>query len=165
LLGPIPDHWIPGTHLELRGPLGKGFQLPASGQRIGLASLGNSPARLLPLIPGALQTGCDLVLFSKPPYPELPSAVEIQPVAALPEILTWADLLLLILPAEALPHLRRQLNLEPHQPLPSRIQALIDIPMPCAGLGECGACAITARRGYHLACLDGPVFDLTDLDW
>ncbi|MBN1668536.1 MAG: hypothetical protein JW862_15685 [Anaerolineales bacterium] len=165
LLGPIPDHWIPGTRLELRGPLGKGFQLPASGLRLGLATLGSSPSRLLPLIPNALQTGSDLVLFSEPPYPELPAAVEIQPLAALPENLVWADLLLLALPVEELPNLRRQLNLEPHQRVPGRIQVLIEIPMPCAGLGECGVCAISARRGYYLACQDGPVFDLADLDW
>jgi NAD(P)H-flavin reductase len=42
---------------------------------------------------------------------------------------------------------------------------LILAPMPCAGLAECGACAVPARSGWKLACLDGPVFDLRALDW
>jgi hypothetical protein len=40
--------------------------------------------------------------------------------------------------------------------------------MPCAGLGECGICAINTSTGsvhrlqkdYKLTCKDGPVFDL-----
>jgi NAD(P)H-flavin reductase len=37
--------------------------------------------------------------------------------------------------------------------------------MPCSGLADCGVCAVPARRGYKLACKDGPVFDLDELDW
>jgi hypothetical protein len=42
-------------------------------------------------------------------------------------------------------------------------QALVITPMPCGGIAECGVCAVTARRGWKLACKDGPVFDLTEL--
>jgi hypothetical protein len=35
--------------------------------------------------------------------------------------------------------------------------------MPCAGLADCGVCAVELRRGWKLACKDGPVFDLRDI--
>src|SRR3990172_5776157 len=38
-----------------------------------------------------------------------------------------------------------------------RAQTLIVGPMPC-GIGGCMACAVRARRGWKLACQDGPVF-------
>jgi NAD(P)H-flavin reductase len=40
---------------------------------------------------------------------------------------------------------------------------LVVAPMPCGGLAECGVCAVTTRRGWKLACKDGPVFDLGEL--
>jgi hypothetical protein len=30
-------------------------------------------------------------------------------------------------------------------------------------MGECGVCAVNLRKGYKLACKDGPVFDLRSL--
>jgi dihydroorotate dehydrogenase electron transfer subunit len=35
--------------------------------------------------------------------------------------------------------------------------------IPC-GVGACLGCAIETRAGLKLTCLDGPVFDLMDLD-
>jgi hypothetical protein len=35
--------------------------------------------------------------------------------------------------------------------------------MPCAGLAACGVCAVQTRRGWKLACVDGPVFDLKEI--
>ena len=43
---------------------------------------------------------------------------------------------------------------------PGAGQALVTLPMPCGGLGECGACAVPIRRGWKLACQDGPVLDV-----
>jgi len=42
-------------------------------------------------------------------------------------------------------------------------QVLVVTPMPCGGLAECGVCAFTTRRGWKMACKDGPVFDLSEL--
>ena len=33
--------------------------------------------------------------------------------------------------------------------------------MPC-GLGVCDACTVDIGQGYRLACVDGPVFDLSE---
>ena len=42
---PIPETWQPGTSLSLRGPLGRGFTLPASSRRVALIALGDTSAR------------------------------------------------------------------------------------------------------------------------
>lgn len=164
-LGPIPSSWHPGVTLELRGPLGKGFALPSI-RRLALIALGESASRLLPLIRPVLEQQVDIVILSAAPLPPLPEALEIQPLNALPEALAWADFLALDLPVETLPTLRRTLGLGSYDYLPVPAQALITLPMPCAGIGKCGACAVPLRRkGYALACDDGPVFDLKKLDW
>jgi hypothetical protein len=30
-------------------------------------------------------------------------------------------------------------------------------------MGKCGVCAVKVKRGWKMACVDGPVFDLKDL--
>jgi hypothetical protein len=61
--------------------------------------------------------------------------------------------------------LRNMIGLSEGIGLPCPAQVLITTPMPCAGLAKCGACAIASRRGWKLACEDGPVFDLNHLKW
>jgi hypothetical protein len=160
---PIPPGWRPGTTLELRGPLGHGFSLPTTARNIALAALGESTSRLLPLVHPALSQGAAVALFTDAPLQALPTAVEAYPLTSLPEMLDWADFVAIDLPAEALPELRSHLGLDSHRRLPCAVQALVAAPMPCGGMGECGVCAVPARRGWKLACKDGPVFDLGSL--
>jgi len=162
---PLPAGWTPGTELVLRGPLGRGFDLPVAVSRLALAAFGESPAHLLPLALVALRRDCSVTLFTDVALPNLPASLEIYPLTSLRESLSWPDLLALDLPLARLPELRGQLGLDSIQPLPCQAQALIWTPMPCAGIGECGACAVPARHGYKLACVDGPVFPLNTLDW
>ena len=162
---PLPASWIPGTELSLRGPLGKGFDLPRNVTRLALAALDASPARLLPLALAALERNCAITLFTAIPLPGLPSRIEIYPLDSLREALSWPDLLALDLPLDRLPVLRKLLGLRPDDPLPCSAQALLWAPLPCAGIAECGVCAVPSHRGYKLACLDGPVFPLESLDW
>lgn len=162
---PVPRAWEPGTELHLRGPLGHGFSLPAAARRLALAALGESVARLLPLAYQALERDAAVALYAGCPLPSLPSDLEVHPLSALPEALPWADFLALDLPLAALPTLRSALALPPGQRLPCPGQALLLTPMPCGGLAECGACAVPAGRSWKLACKDGPVFDLKELDW
>jgi hypothetical protein len=168
---PIPGSWTPGVALALRGPLGRGYHLPSTARNIALVSLGESSARLMPLIPAALDQSAAIALFSDAPLPSLPSAVEAYPLSALPELLNWADYLAIDLPVAALPDLRSRLGLGPmggiahDSPLHCPAQALLLAPMPCGGLAECGVCAIPARRGWKLACIDGPVFNLDEITW
>ncbi len=163
-LAPVPRTWDPGTRLEMRGPLGNGFTLPKDFARLALVAFGGTAARLLPLIPLARARRADIVLFSDQPPAALPAEIEIQPLATLPEAIPWADFWAFDLPVESLPALRETLALPPHAALPAPAQALVTLPMPCAGIGECGACAVPLRRGkYALACKNGPVFNLNVL--
>ena len=169
--GPIPSTWRPGDTLNLRGPLGHGFRLPKNVRRLALVALGDTASRLLPLIPPALESGADIALFCEAPlhpctHAPLPSIVEIHSLSDLPETKSWPDFLALDLPLETLPTLRQTLGLGPHERLSCPAQALIWTPMPCGALADCGVCAVPARRGgYKLACKDGPVFDLNELEW
>jgi hypothetical protein len=160
----VPVTWNPGTVLELRGILGNGFKPPKSLSRLALAAFGETPARLLALAQSALEQNLDVALFTNSTVPLLPTSVEIQPVSALPGALTWADFLALDLPGDLLPRLRSLLGVSAAS-LPCPAQALVLTPMPCGALAECGVCAVPARRGWKLACKDGPVFDLEELEW
>jgi hypothetical protein len=165
--GPLPAEWQVGSPLALRGPLGRGFQPPPGGRRLALAALEGGPQRLLPLAAsGGLELADfdSITLFCDPPLPPLPASIEVLPLAELPAALAWADFLALDLPVEAIGSLRRWLGLARGKPLACPAQALVRLPMPCAGSGECGACAVPLRRGYKLACQDGPVFYLDELD-
>lgn len=163
-LPPIPPEWLPGTELSLWGPLGNGFRMERTARHLGLVSLKDA-SRLSLLIPSALEQGADITLFADLPVPPLPASVEVAPLSALPEALSWADFLALEMTLAELPGLRSLFGLKPEQHLPCPAQALIYTAMPCAGMAECGACAVPTRRGWKLACLDGPVFDLRTLEW
>lgn len=169
LLGPLPPSWVPGTRLLLRRPQGHGFHIPSTARRIALAAFGASSARLLPLIPAAIEYGADVALFTQTPTQQsisLPPAVEIHPLSTLPEALSWANYLAIDITPAMLPDLPQVLGLGPHDRIPFQAQALIYMPMPCGAVAECGACAVPSRRsGYKLACKDGPVFDLNQLEW
>ncbi len=168
LAPPLPPAWGPGERLSLRGPLGCGFALPGNLSRLALAALGATPSRLLPLVQQALARGaavtlyCDVALLEGK---DLPLALEVSPLEALPEGLAWADFLALDLPLSRLAQLGSLLGLAHAERPLCPAQALLLAPMPCGGVAECGVCAVPARRGYKLACKDGPVFDLNELDW
>lgn len=158
---PVPADWVPGARLRLRGPLGRGFRLPASARNLALVALGDTAARLLPLASSAQAQAAAVALFCDTPLPPLPSFLEAAPLVAFAEALSWADFLALDLPLPALSTWRESLGITGRLPCPA--QALIWTPMPCGGLAECGVCATPARRAWKLACREGPVFDLNEL--
>ncbi len=157
---PLPAHWHPGTRLDIRGPLGKGFELPRAARFVALAAFGKSPTRLLALTEPILAQNAALVLLADHPPEGLPAAVEISPLLALAETLRWADYLALDAPRAMLPALMRMLRAAAHA---RDGQILVDTPLPCGGMAECGVCAVSLRKGHKLACKDGPVFDLKTL--
>jgi NAD(P)H-flavin reductase len=155
-----PYTWNPGTRLHLRGPLGRGFSLPAATCRLVLAALDGEVARLLPLIQAALERQAAVALFVDGFVPQLPTSVEVAPLSGLSDAITWADFIAVDLARQELPNLVEILGREP---LPCPGQALVVSEMPCGGIAECGVCSLKTRRGWKLACKDGPVFDLGDL--
>jgi hypothetical protein len=174
---PLPGGWQPGLDLQLRGPFGKGFHLPAYARHVALVALDASPSRLLPLAVQALAAGREVTLFcdlaaNHLSLNTLPAEVEVDALTAFAAAPLWTDAAFLDLPISALPDLRRRLGLKTIERLPCPAQALILAPMPCAGLAECGVCAVPLRRSrgnsrlsWALACKDGPVFDLDGLEW
>lgn len=162
---PVPESWEIGTLLRLRGPLGRGFDLPAGVRSLALVSLLARPDRLLPLVQPVLEAGGGVALFSDGELPQLPLAVEAYPLEAIAELRSWPDYFVFDIPHERLAGLRDLLELAAHERLPAPAQALVDMPLPCGGLGGCGACTVTGRHSSFLACDDGPVFDLERLDW
>ena len=167
---PLPMTWRPGSGLRLRGPLGKGFSLPEGVRRACLLALDVTPSRLLPLAIQAFKGQAEAALLCDPRSIDLagqrlPTALEVDGLEALPALLKWADFLAIDLPAARLPQLRQLLGIRAGEGLPCAAQVLAFTPMPCAGAADCGACAVKGRRGWRLACKDGPVFDLNDLEW
>jgi len=145
-----------------------GFHLPVDVHRLALAAFGGTTARLLPLLSLAIQSKADIAIFTNTTNQKgyLPTAVEIHPLSSLAENLSWASFLAIDIPLEKLPDLRSTLNLSPQDRIPTPTQVLIQVPMPCSGTADCGACAVPTRKaGYKLACKDGPVFDINELEW
>lgn len=162
---PIPESWQPGTNLQMRGPLGRGFQLPNNTHRLILAAFTETVERLLPVMNLAIQADIAVALYTIQPATGLPAAVEIYPISDLPAAINWADVLMLDVSIEDLARLRSWLGLKQREHLPCPAQALVLTSMPCGGLAECGACFVPGHRNWMQACQDGPVFDLKALDW
>ena len=163
LAPPLPAGWTAGTRLAVRGPLGRGFNLPATARQVALVAAGGTPHPLLPLVDVALAQGAAVALYTRSVPAGLPSEVEVLPPDALFDVPGWADYLAVHLQPGHLSGLRRRFGLAPHDVMPVPAQVLVQIPMPCGGIGECGVCAVATRRGWKLACKDGPVFDFNDL--
>ena len=160
---PIPSEWKPGSELNLRGPLGRGFALPAGARRVALVCIGSDPARLLPVAEAALRQNAAVTLVCDDPPDNMPLQLEIQPQRSLVEVAAWCDYAAYDVQQEALEDLLRQLNELGGATAVAVSQVLVLAPMPCGALAECGVCSIRTPDGYKLACLDGPVFDLGPL--
>ena len=159
---PAPVVWSPGSTINLRGPLGRGFSLPPAARKIALVAFDGSAARLKGLIRPALRQGAAVVLVSDFAPEDLPDDVEVQPLPVLEDVLDWADYLALDASRENLSALRERLGkLNPMAG--TETQVLIRTAIPCGGIAECGVCAVTMKSEWRLACKEGPVFDWRDL--
>jgi hypothetical protein len=162
---PVPASWTPGTRLNMRGPLGHGFVVPASAHRIALVAFDDELGRLLALVDIAKAQAASVTLVCNGPSEDLPLDLEIQPMPALAAVLDWADYSAFDASRESLPDIAKTLR-SVGWPSPAGVaQILVRVPMPCGALAECGVCAVRLRTGTQLACEDGPVFDLTLLDF
>lgn len=160
---PLQPTWRPGTKLSLRGPLGYGFSMPLSARRVALVALGDTIARLKPLIATALEQNAAVVFVSDLEVPNIPPEVEFQPLSELAEVVQWTDYVALDVPHENLSEIRERLGFGKQAKVLLDAQVLVVAPMPCGGMADCGVCAVTTRRGWKMACKDGPVFNLKEL--
>jgi dihydroorotate dehydrogenase B-like protein len=160
---PFPDLWNPGHKLHLRGPLGRGFTLPALSRRVALVAHEDMSARLRGLIRPALKQIASVVLVCDSVSDSLPDDVEVQPSSTLSEVCEWADYIAVDVARENLPELRQRLGNLNQLPAMKEAQVLVRTPLPCGSLAECGVCAVTLRSNWMMACKDGPVFDWKDV--
>ncbi|GAP05557.1 MAG TPA: hypothetical protein DEQ80_04065 [Anaerolinea thermolimosa] len=162
---PLPAGWYPGLTLRLRGPLGHGFTLPREARRVALVAYQSPAGLLLSLTRFALKQGAAVTLCSTfPPPPALPEEVEVLPFSQLKEAVAWADYLAAAFAREHYAELRQLLGNHLQERASLSAEGLILTPMPCAGLGSCGVCAVHTRAGWKHICLDGPVFSLRSLE-
>lgn len=155
---PAPEAWTPGTDLFLRGPVGRGFELPPSARRIALVALADSASLLSGLIRHALKQGAAVVLVTDRMVEDLPDEVEMQPSSALGEVARWADWVAFEAARENLPGLKERLGEQNQASALQDAELLIRTPLACGGAADCGVCAVTTKSGWRMACKDGPVF-------
>jgi len=191
LLRPDPDPglaWLtarlPGDNLDVIGPLGTGFPLAKNVRNLLLVSDSQTLDPLLGQMERAIAAGVSVTLAmggrrasSLYPITALPPAVEFQAATLdgslgrrgsiadlLPDLLRWADLVC----AAGSTALYRALKRQATQ---VRLRAekgflfgvVLDQSMAC-GVGACLSCTLATESGLRLTCLDGPVFDLMELD-
>jgi dihydroorotate dehydrogenase electron transfer subunit len=119
-------------------------------------------AAMLPLIQTARERRASVSLWASTIPRGLPPDVEL--ATNLRTSLAWADFLAVSSTAAGLTGLRSLLSLEADEHIAMEAQALVVTDMPC-GFGACMACGVRSRRGWKLACQDGPVFPLEGLTW
>lgn len=160
---PIPEAWMPGMQIFLRGPLGRGFVLPALARKIALIAFDDAPLRLRGLIRPALKQGAAVVLVSDFAADNLSDEVEAQPLSALQDVLAWADFAAFDVARVNLFELREKLGMMKQAQAACEAQVLIRTAVPCGGVADCGVCGVSLKSGWQLACKDGPVFDLREI--
>jgi hypothetical protein len=127
-----------------------------------LIAFDDAPVCLRGLIRPALRQRASVVVVTSSTGDSLPDDVEVQPLAAMAEVIEWADYIALDVSRENLSELRELL--QPNQTAAVKdAQALIRTPMPCGGLADCGVCAVNTRSFWQMACKDGPVFDWKEI--
>ncbi len=182
LLDRIPADWNPGEVLHLSGPHGNGFSLAANVTSLAEhssccfltlamhASRTPDPLRLLPLITQAIAKKVSVSLFMDLTQgiqlSTLPPELEVQGLDALPEALSWAEYLYIDMTSKDLDTLRAMFG-KLSRKVPGQVLIRTGMPLEecfaCAGVGDCGVCAVDTKHGQKLACKDGPVFKLEEL--
>lgn len=164
LTGSIPPNWNPGTRLRWRGPLGHGFTLPVKVRKAAFVPWLDHGLTLLPLVHQALSHQAAVVWYSHQVPDWLPHQVEVLTPDSLPEAQMWADYIALTCDLVHFASLRQALVMDGASSLKCEAEVLVKTPLICGGSGECGVCSVKTRRGWTLACKDGPVFAFEELE-
>ena len=162
-IAPAALDWKPGDDLYLRGPLGRGFSLPAHARKVALIAFDDAPSRLRGLIRPAFRQDASVVLVCSSSVESLPDELEIQPLATLLETLQWSDYAAIDVRRENWPALKQMLTGQKPTALLREGQVLIRTSMPCGGIADCGVCAVVTPPSWKMACKDGPVFDWNEI--
>ena len=171
---------LPGTTIDIIGPLGHGFQVPEMVRQLLLVASTPYLGALLPLAEQTPERSTTLLLSAPTaadlyPIRLLPPAVEVHIVTAdgsaghqgsipdiLPDLVRWADCIGIACDPATYPALAQIVQTTRIRPGQGFAQALVAPTIAC-GVGACQGCAVQVARGVRLACTDGPVFDLLEL--
>lgn len=191
LLRPGPDPglaWLsarqPGDTLDVIGPLGIGFPLPKGVRHLLLVSDTPDIGPLLGQMERAIVAGMAVTLALGAsrasrlyPVAALPPVVEFQaatldgslgyrgPVTdLLPDLLRWADLTCAVGSLVLYRTLRQQMEQARLRAEADFLYGLSAAPGMACGVGACLSCMVNTDTGSKLACVDGPVFDLVELN-
>ena len=146
----------PGSQLPVFGPVGRKWLPPGHEGRLLVTAA--DPGRAWPVARLALRLGWAVAWLWRFRVPEwaaqiLPPAVEFHAGRPSPELIDWADLILIDHP-EPTTYLKDLRGLGRLRQT-GRAFACQTPPMPC-GFGGCQACWAPTRTGRSLMCVEGP---------
>ena len=166
--------------MDLLGPLGHGFDLRPSCQRLLLIAQGMGIAPLIALAEMAIAENRQVTLVSVAAdsdrlYPSdlLPKQIEHQAIiqegagfdglrAVLAETMPWAEQICAAGSMSLYRALRLKMSEDPIRDRAGLTQVYLYAKMGC-GIGICNACSVKVKRGMRHICTDGPVLDLYEL--
>ena len=181
---------LPGTTVDMLGPLGRGFRLNNATRLLLVAEATQLPL-LMPLLNAAPSVALVIEAPTRaqlPPPDRFPPTVELvlatcdgstgylgpleseEPAptgleritSRLTELLLWAERACFACSRDRYPVLGALVRAARIQPGRDFAQAIIQVAMPC-GVGACDVCRVPTAHGEKRACTDGPVFDLLTL--
>ncbi len=191
LIRPDPDPglaWLsarqPGEVLDVIGPLGQSFPMPAHIRHLLLVANGQAISPLLGQMSLAVQAGISVTLAlggsrggTLFPVERLPAVVEVQYASLdgslgrrglvsdlLPDLLPWADCACAVGSTALYRTLKSQVAQFRLPGEPDFLYGLISGGLLPCGVGACLACTVETLAGPKLRCVDGPVFDLMTVD-
>lgn len=179
------SNWIadrePTDTVDCLGPQGRGFHVDRGARHLLLVGGGFGTSPLIGLAEHALARGRSVTLAVEAhtaaellPSRLLPPQVEYvvatsdgsagqqgSAITILGPWMRWADSIYGSGPASMMAALASQLRDE----LPrKRVEVALTAPMAC-GLGACLTCVVETTKGQRRACIDGPVFDMSQIVW
>lgn len=176
---PLTQQYNPGDEVSLLGPVGSPFMLKPAVRNLLLIAFDHPPTRLMSLVLQAIRQNMSVVLVltaSAQNYPltNLPTAVEVITTPNETEwtnqedTLRWADQIYAVTaPAFCEEYYSRlwKVTKEVRRAVPeSFLQGIHPHPLPC-GTGACLACLVRRKGADHLACVQGPCFDLSHMTY
>src|SRR5512133_2473173 len=157
---PKTCNWHAGDLISIRYPLGKGFSMSGSIQRLLMISGTTNSLRVLPAARDVLEKGGEAALFAYNHPGQISPEIELLTRDQLSDAVAWADCIIGDSAIDNLPVWKNMATARVRSDNKRNIQVLVDTPMICAGSAECGVCAVKTRHGWKRACTDGPVFPL-----
>ena len=176
---PLAQEYNPGDDVSLLGPVGSPFLLKPAIRNLLLIAFDHPPTRLMSLAIQAIRQNMSVVLVlsgSAQAYPltNLPTAVEVITTPNETEwinqadTLHWADQIYAVTSpvfCEDYYAALWKVTKDVRRAVPeSFLQGIYPLPMPC-GTGACLACLVRRKGADHLACVQGPCFDLSHMNY